>query len=74
MAEPTAKGDAQQILEGVKLEEGTAMVDDLAILTEDKRTVGIEIHIGWNRVIRRIFESLNYEVVKTRSIGLRGPG
>ena len=40
------------------------MVDDLAILTEDKRTVGIEIHIGWNSVIRRIFESLNYEVVK----------
>ena len=61
---PITKGDAQQILEGVKLEEGKAMVDDLAILTEDKRTLGIEIHIGWNRVIRRIFESLNYEVVK----------
>ena len=31
---------------------------------DDKRTVGIEIHIGWNRVVRRIFESLGYEVVK----------
>jgi 23S rRNA pseudouridine2605 synthase len=61
---PITKGDAQLILEGVKLEEGKAVVDDLAILTEDKKTVGIEIHIGWNRVIRRIFESLNYEVVK----------
>lgn len=61
---PLTKGDAQLILEGVKLEEGKAIVDDLAILSEDKRTVGIEIHIGWNRVIRRIFESLNYEVVK----------
>ena len=40
------------------------MVDDLAVISEDKRTVGIEIHIGWNRVVRRIFEALNYEVVK----------
>ena len=29
-----------------------------------KRTVGLEIHIGWNRVVRRIFEALNYDVVK----------
>jgi 23S rRNA pseudouridine2605 synthase len=58
------KADAQSILEGVNLEEGKAMVDDLAILSEDKKTVGLEIHIGWNRVVRRIFESLNYEVLK----------
>jgi 23S rRNA pseudouridine2605 synthase len=58
------KADAQAILEGVKLEEGRAVVDDLAILSDDKKTVGLEIHIGWNRVVRRIFESLNYEVLK----------
>ena len=61
---PLTKADAQQILDGVKLEEGKAMVDDLAIISDDKRTVGIEIHIGWNRVVRRIFETLNYEVIK----------
>ena len=61
---PITKGDAQLILEGVQLEEGRAMVDDLAVISEDKRTVGIEIHIGWNRVVRRIFEALNYDVVK----------
>jgi 23S rRNA pseudouridine2605 synthase len=61
---PLTKGDAQLILEGVQLEEGRAMVDDVAIISEDKRTVGLEIHIGWNRVVRRIFEALNYEVVK----------
>jgi 23S rRNA pseudouridine2605 synthase len=61
---PLTKGDAQLILEGVQLEEGRAMVDDVAVISEDKRTVGIEIHIGWNRVVRRIFEALNYEVVK----------
>ncbi|HOX82254.1 MAG TPA: pseudouridine synthase [Chryseolinea sp.] len=61
---PLTKADYQTILEGVRLEEGRAMVDDLAIVSEDKRTVGIELHIGWNRVVRRIFESLQYEVVK----------
>ena len=61
---PLTKTDAQLILEGVQLEEGRAMVDDLAILSEDKKTVGLEIHIGWNRVVRRIFEALNYDVKK----------
>ena len=58
------KADFQQITEGVRLEEGRATVDDLAIVSEDGRTVGIELHIGWNRVVRRIFEALGYEVMK----------
>lgn len=60
---PLTRADFETILAGVRLEEGKAMVDDLAIL-DDGKTVGIELHIGWNRVVRRIFESLNYEVVK----------
>ena len=36
----------------------------MAIVSEDGRTVGIELHIGWNRVVRRIFEALGYEVQK----------
>lgn len=58
------KADFQAIVEGVRLEEGRAMVDDLAIVSEDGKTVGLELHIGWNRVVRRIFESLGYEVMK----------
>ena len=58
------KADFQAISEGVRLEEGRATVDDLAIVSEDGRTVGIELHIGWNRVVRRIFENLGYEVLK----------
>ena len=58
------KADFQTITEGVRLEEGRATVDDLAIVSEDGRTVGIELHIGWNRVVRRIFENLGYEVLK----------
>ena len=58
------KADFQKIIDGVHLEEGRAIVDDLAIISDDKKTVGIEIHIGWNRVVRRIFESLQYTVEK----------
>lgn len=61
---PLAKIDFEKIGQGVQLEEGRAMVDDIAIVSEDGRTVGLEIHIGWNRVVRRIFESLEYTVVK----------
>jgi 23S rRNA pseudouridine2605 synthase len=61
---PLTKSDFQAIVDGVRLEEGKAMVDDLAIVSDDGRTVGVELHIGWNRVVRRIFESLGYEVIK----------
>jgi 23S rRNA pseudouridine2605 synthase len=61
---PLAKTDFEKIAQGVQLEEGRAMVDDIAIVSEDGKTVGLEIHIGWNRVVRRIFESLEYQVVK----------
>lgn len=61
---PLTKNDFQRIVDGVKLEEGTAMVDDLAIVSEDSKTVGIELHIGWNHVVRRIFNALEYNVEK----------
>jgi 23S rRNA pseudouridine2605 synthase len=61
---PLSRQDFETILSGVQLEEGRAGVDDLAIVSDDGKTVGIELHIGWNRVVRRIFESLNYEVIK----------
>lgn len=61
---PITKADFQKIVDGVHLEEGKAIVDDLAIVSDDKKTVGIELHIGWNRIVRRIFESVGYDVVK----------
>ncbi|MBT1703106.1 pseudouridine synthase [Chryseosolibacter indicus] len=61
---PLTKNDFQKILDGVRLEEGKAAVDDLAIVSDDGKTVGVELHIGWNRVVRRIFESLDYQVVR----------
>lgn len=61
---PLTKADFQRILDGVSLEEGRATVDDLAIVSDDGKTVGLEIHIGWNRVVRRVFEALGYTVTK----------
>ena len=61
---PITKNDFIKIQEGVHLPEGKAIVDDLQMITDDSKTVGIEIHIGWNRVVRRIFESLGYDVVR----------
>ncbi len=61
---PLTKADATRIAEGVVLEEGRAMVDEIAVISEDRKTVGLEIHIGWNRVVRRIFESFEYQVLK----------
>jgi 23S rRNA pseudouridine2605 synthase len=61
---PFTKADLDKIMEGVMLEEGRAMVDDVAVISEDRKTVGLEIHIGWNRVVRRIFEVLGYNVEK----------
>jgi 23S rRNA pseudouridine2605 synthase len=61
---PLTKADFQKIKDGVHLEEGKALVDDLAVVSEDGKTIGLEIHIGWNRLIRRIFEALGYEVIK----------
>lgn len=59
---PLTKNDFQKILDGVYFEEGKAQVDDLAMVSDDGKEVGIEIHIGWNRIVRRIFEALGYKV------------
>lgn len=61
---PLTKADLQKIQDGVRLEEGKAIVDDVAYVSDNKKEVGIELHIGWNRIVRRIFESLEYQVVK----------
>ncbi|MGL4630983.1 MAG: pseudouridine synthase [Leadbetterella sp.] len=53
-----------QILEGIELEDGKIKADDLSIISPDGMVLGIEIHSGRNRIVRRIFEQLGYEVLK----------
>lgn len=60
---PLAAADAQQILDGVKLEDGLAKADDLGFPeAQDRAQVGVELHSGKNRIVRRIFEELGYRV------------
>jgi 23S rRNA pseudouridine2605 synthase len=61
---PITEEDFLKIKEGVELEDGKANVDHLELVSLDGLTLGLEIHIGKNRIVRRIFEHLGYEVVK----------
>lgn len=62
--QPISQADFEKIKAGVTLEDGIAYVDKLEIVGHDRRNLGLEIHMGRNRVIRRLFEHLGYEVVK----------
>ncbi|MBR6937846.1 MAG: pseudouridine synthase [Prevotella sp.] len=65
--------DLQQILDGVQLEDGEVRADAIEYADErDKSQVGIEIHSGKNRIVRRIFESLGYRVVKLDRVQFAG--
>ncbi|PSR02123.1 MAG: hypothetical protein BRD50_07560, partial [Bacteroidetes bacterium SW_11_45_7] len=62
---PVTKKHAEQLREGIELDDGVAAVDDIAYPDQnDKRLMGVEVHIGKNRVIRRMFEHLGYRVVR----------
>ncbi|HHP7240668.1 MAG TPA: pseudouridine synthase [Cyclobacteriaceae bacterium] len=61
---PLSPQDFRRIQSGIRLEDGLAFVDEIAILSADKKIIGLEIHIGKNRVVRRIFEKLGYDVIK----------
>jgi 23S rRNA pseudouridine2605 synthase len=61
---PISEVHYNEILAGVHLDDGLALIDQLAILTEDRKSLGIEIHIGKNRIVRRIFEKYGYKVLK----------
>ena len=61
---PLTENHFHDIKEGLKLEDGIANVNDLAMVGGDKQVIGIDIHIGKNRIVRRIFEHLGYDVVK----------
>lgn len=60
---PLTKGDFDKILKGLLLEDGPIHVDSLAYAdSKDRSVIGIEIHSGRNRIVRRIFEHLGYDV------------
>ncbi len=65
--------DMQQIAQGITLEDGDIKADDIQYADPvDKKQVGIEIHSGKNRIVRRIFESLGYKVTKLDRVQFAG--
>ena len=67
------KADLDQIAAGVTLEDGEIHADAISYASEtDKKQVGIEIHSGKNRIVRRIFEALGYKVTKLDRVYFAG--
>jgi 23S rRNA pseudouridine2605 synthase len=65
--------DMEKIANGMELEDGEIHADAISYASEDdKSQVGIEIHSGRNRIVRRIFESLGYHVVKLDRVYFAG--
>ena len=63
-----------RIITGIELEDGIALVDELSYSGDgmDKKSIGILLHSGKNRIVRRIFESLGYDVVKLDRVMFAG--
>lgn len=65
--------DIQKIAEGIELEDGEVHADAISYVDDDdKKQVGIEIHSGKNRIVRRIFERLGYKVYKLDRVQFAG--
>jgi 23S rRNA pseudouridine2605 synthase len=68
------KNDMNKIAAGITLEDGPVQVDKIAYASDSssKKEIGIELHSGKNRIIRRIFESLDHKVVKLDRVTFAG--
>lgn len=65
--------DAQRIAEGIMLDDGEIKADDIQYVNQaDRKQVGIEIHSGRNRIVRRMFETLGYHVIKLDRVFFAG--
>ncbi|MFK7899160.1 MAG: pseudouridine synthase [Cyclobacteriaceae bacterium] len=69
---PISDEQIELISKGLELEDGKVNVDEIAIITDDRLDVGIELHTGRNRIVRRIFESMGFTVVKLDRVSFAG--
>ncbi len=71
---PLTKNDMLRISEGIELDDGPISADNIAYDQDDdsKKSIGIELHSGRNRIVRRIFEHLGYEVTKLDRVMFAG--
>jgi 23S rRNA pseudouridine2605 synthase len=70
---PLERADMEKIASGLELDDGPVQVDEISWIDEsDKSKVGIQLHSGKNRIIRRIFKHLDYDVVKLDRVFFAG--
>ena len=71
---PLTKNDMLRIADGIELDDGMIAADKIAYDEDDdsKKSIGIELHSGRNRIVRRIFEHLGYEVVRLDRVMFAG--
>lgn len=61
---PITDEDYIKLEAGIMLEDGEAKPDEMAIVSDDRRALGVQIHMGKNRIVRRMFEEIGYEVLR----------
>lgn len=70
---PVSKEDMERLLKGVDLEDGKTRVDEVSYIENGSSSeVGVEIHSGKNRIVRRLFEAMGYVVVKLDRVQFAG--
>jgi len=67
------KEDLQKLVDGLKLEDGTTKFDKAEYISDGTaKEVGVELHSGKNRIVRRSFEALGYKVVRLDRVTFAG--
>lgn len=67
-----SRADLNKLLKGIDLEDGFAKADKAAYVGDNERELGLEIHMGKNRIVRRLMEALGYRVVKLDRVMFAG--
>jgi 23S rRNA pseudouridine2605 synthase len=72
LAKPMTEEDFDKIAGGMELEDGEIKVDKISIISDDSTALEVHIHSGKNRIVRRIFEHLDYEVLRLDRVAYAG--
>ncbi|MCU0391502.1 MAG: rRNA pseudouridine synthase [Thermoflexibacter sp.] len=69
---PILEEDFNKIVQGIELEDGLIKADKISVISDDGSALEMQIHSGRNRIVRRIFEHLGYEVLRLDRVGYAG--
>ncbi|SFF43702.1 pseudouridine synthase [Thermoflexibacter ruber] len=69
---PITEDDFNKIVEGIELEDGNIKPDKLSVISDDGSALEMHIHSGKNRIVRRIFEHLGYEILRLDRVSYAG--